>query len=147
MDRRLRPAGVALMVFAALAPAARAQEKPHPTEGAWRQVEQRNGDAREYSRLPEDVTMIDYVVGGRFVWTIVQDGKVLSLAGGRCKADGEKFTEIVEYASGGDLVESFVGKSFHFTVTIDGDKLTKVGTIRVNGADYKIDEKWERCKP
>ena len=40
-----------------------------------------------------------------------------------------------------------MGSSFDFTVKIDGDTMTKVGTIKVSGNDYKIDEKWERRKP
>jgi hypothetical protein len=43
--------------------------------------------------------------------------------------------------------QSFVGSSFDFTVKIDGDKMTKVGTIQVNGQDFKIDEKWKRYEP
>ena len=49
--------------------------------------------------------------------------------------------------SGEGIPESFVGSSFDFTVKIDGDKFTKVGTIKVGGQDFKIDEKWERYKP
>ena len=49
--------------------------------------------------------------------------------------------------SGQGVPESFVGSTFEFTVKVDGDTITKVGTIKVGGQDYKIDEKWERCKP
>jgi hypothetical protein len=49
--------------------------------------------------------------------------------------------------TGDGVPESFVGSSFEFTVKIDGNTLTKVGTIKVDGQDFKIDEKWERCKP
>jgi hypothetical protein len=30
---------------------------------------------------------------------------------------------------------------------VDGDTLSKVGTIKLNARDFKIDEKSERCKP
>ena len=96
---------------------------------------------------PDGTVMTDCIVGGRFIWTVVQNGKVTAVAGGRYKVDKDKFTEIIEYVSGDGVPESFVGKSFEFTVKVDGDKMTKVGTIQVNGQDYKIDEKWERCKP
>ena len=72
---------------------------------------------------------------------------MIAVAGGRYKIDKDKFTEIIEYVSGAGVPESFAGKSFEFTVRIDGDKMTKVGTIQVNNQDFKIDEKWERCKP
>jgi hypothetical protein len=147
MNRAIRLAVIGLVAFPALAVSTRGQEKPRSLEGAWRQVGQRNGGAQEYQAPPEGAEMIDYVVGGRFVWTATQGGKVASLAGGRYKAEGDKFTEIIEYAGGGAVLESFVGKTFEFTIEFDGDRFTKVGTIRVDGRDYKIDEKWERCKP
>ena len=59
----------------------------------------------------------------------------------------DKFTEIIEYISGEGVPESFVGSSFEFTVKVEGDSMTKVGTIQVDGKDYKIDEKWEGRKP
>ena len=73
--------------------------------------------------------------------------RLTGVAGGRYKAEKDKFTEIIEYVSGEGVPESFVGNSFEFTIKIDGDTMTKVGTIQVNGQDFKIDEKWERCKP
>ncbi|AMV40410.1 hypothetical protein [Planctomyces sp. SH-PL62] len=147
MNRAIQMVVIGLVAFPSLAVTARAQEKPGPLEGAWRQVGQRNGGAQEYQGSPDGAEMIDYIVGGRFVWTVAQNGKVLALAGGRYKAEGGKFTETIEYASGGAVVESFVGKSFEFTIELDGDTFTKVGTIRLDGRDFKIDEKWERCKP
>jgi hypothetical protein len=91
--------------------------------------------------------MTDCIVGGHFIWTVVQKGKVIGVAGGRYKADKDKFTEIFEYVSGDGVPESFVGSSFEFTIKLDGKKMTKVGTIQVGGQDFKIDEKWERCDP
>ncbi|MDG3007871.1 hypothetical protein [Paludisphaera mucosa] len=147
MYRTIRTAGLLLMALSTLAPTTDAEEKAATVEGAWRQVEQKNGGAPSYERPPSGTVMTDYIVGGRFVWIIVRDGKAVSLAGGRYKVEKDKFTEIVEYANGGEAVDSFVGKSFEFTVKIEGDTLTKIGTIQVNGQDYEIDEKWERCKP
>jgi hypothetical protein len=91
--------------------------------------------------------VVDHVVGGRFVLTMVQGGKLVGLIGGRYKADKDKFTEIIEYVSGDGIPDSFVGSSFDFTLKFDGNTYTKVGTIKVGGQDFKIDEKWERCKP
>ena len=91
--------------------------------------------------------MTDCIVGGRFIWTVVEKGKVVGVAGGRYKVDKDKFTEMIEYVSGAGIPESFVGSSFEFTVKVDGEKMTKIGTIQVGGQEFKIDEKWERCKP
>lgn len=147
MNRTLRWAGIGLVAMSALALAARAEDKAKSIEGAWMQVEQKNGDAQAYQKLPDGMVMTDCIVGGRFIWTMVQNGKLVALAGGRYKSEKDKFTEIIEYVSGEGVPESFVGSSFEFTVKIDGDTFTKVGMIKLNGQDYKIDEKWERCKP
>jgi hypothetical protein len=47
--------------------------------------------------------------------------------------------------SGDGVPESFVVSSFELTLNFHGD--TKAGTIKVYGQDFRIDEKWERCKP
>ncbi len=147
MTRTYRSVGIGLIASIGLTLGALADDKAAPIEGAWKQVEAKNGDAGAYQKPPDGVEMTDYIVGGRFVWTVVQNGKVISAAGGRYKLAGDKFTEIIEYVSGEGVPESFVGSSFDFTVMVDGDKMTKVGSIKVSGADYRIDEKWERLKP
>ena len=147
MSRTLRMAGIALVALFAFNLTARSDEKPKPIEGAWKEVEARNGDAQEYQKTPAGGVITDLIVGGRFALTIVQEGKVVGLIGGRYKSEGDKYTETIEFVSGEGMPDSFVGSSFEFTVKFDGDKFTKVGTIKVGGQDYKIDEKWERCKP
>jgi hypothetical protein len=147
MNHSIRMIVISLMATTALATTAVAEDKANAIEGAWKQVEQKNGEAQEYQKLPDGTVMTDCIVGGRFIWTIVQKGKVVGVAGGRYKSDKDKFTEIIEYVSGDGIPESFVGSSFEFTVKVDGGKMTKVGTIQVGGQDYKIDEKWERCEP
>jgi hypothetical protein len=156
MPRIARIAGLSLVALAALAlaslPARRARsddakagQRRDAVEGAWRQVEQKNGQSQEYQKPPDGTEMIDHIVGGRFAWTVVRDGKVVAVAGGRYKSEKDRFSEIIEYVSG-EVPESFVGSTFEFVLKFDGDTFTKVGTIKVNGQDYKIDEKWERCK-
>ncbi len=147
MIHQIRIAVIALLASSTLATTAFAEDKASSIEGAWTQVEQKNGLAQDYVKPPDGTVMTDCIVGGRFIWTVVQKGKVVGVAGGRYKAEKDKFTEIIEYVSGDGVPESFVGSSFEFTINIDGDKMTKVGTIQVGGQDFKIDEKWERCKP
>ena len=147
MTYTIRIAVTALVVSSAFAATAVADDKANSVEGAWREVEQKNGDAQEYVKPPDGTVMTDLIVGGRFIWTIVTNGKVVGVAGGRYKTDKDKFSEIIEYVSGDGIPESFVGSTFEFTVKVDGEKMTKVGTIQVGGQDFKIDEKWERCKP
>ena len=157
MMRNFRKPGLGLLALITIALAtlpardgrsddADAARKPNPIEGAWKHVEQKNGDAQEYQKLPDGMEMINHVTGGRFVWTVFKDGKLLSAAGGKYKSDKGKFTEIIEFIHGDGVPESFVGSSFEFTGEVDGDTWHKVGTIQVGGQDYKIDEKWQRCK-
>src|SRR3954469_7043361 len=146
MSRTIRMAAFGLVALSALSARSDDKAKPHPVEGAWKEIEAKNGAAQEYRKTAEGLAITDVIVGGRFVLTMVQDGKVAGLIGGRYKADGDKFTEIIEFVSGDGIPESFVGSSFEFKVKFDGDTFTKLGTIQVGGQDFKIDEKWERCK-
>ena len=156
MTRTFRMAGLGLAALTALAlmvlPArnVRSQaeqrgDKPSPIEGAWRLVEQKNGDAQEYQKLPEGTEEIKYVTGGRFIWTVVKDGRIQAAAGGRYTVDKDKYTETIEYTHG-EGQEALVGKTFDFTWKLDGNTWLHVGSIKVNNQDVKIDEKWERCK-
>jgi len=120
-------------------------DKPSSIEGAWKLVEQKNGDAKEYQKQPEGTEMIKYVTGGRFVWTIVREGRVIGAAGGKFKVDKDKYAESIEYFHG-EGNASLVGKTFDFTWKVDGNTWLHVGVIKVDGQDLKIDEKWERCK-
>jgi hypothetical protein len=120
-------------------------DKPCPIEGAWKLVEQKNGEAQEYQKLPEGAEEIKYVTGGRFIWTVVRDGRIQAAAGGRYTVDKDKYTETIEYTHG-EGQASLVSKTFNFTWKMDGNTWLHVGTIKVDGGDYKIDEKWERCK-
>jgi len=147
MSRISLMTGIGLVALCSLAPVARPDDKagPRSVEGAWKQVGAKNGEAQDYQKPPEGVEMIDCIVGGRFIWTVVKDGKVYGIAGGRYKFDKDKLSEIIEYVSGDGVPESFTGSTFEFTVTVDGETMTKVGTIQVGGKDYKINEKWARC--
>jgi hypothetical protein len=122
-----------------------AASKPSPLEGAWKQTERKNGDSQAYEKLPEGIEMIKYITGGRFVWTIVRDGRIQGSLGGKYTIDKDKYTEHIQY-SHGEGNEGLVGKSFDFTWTVDGNTFHQVGTITVNNQDFKIDEKYERCK-
>ena len=146
MSHTIRIVVIALVASSAFAASNLADEKANSIEGAWSQVEQKNGPSQEYRKLPDGTVMTEYIVGGRFYWTVVKNGKVVAAAGGRYKADNDKFTEIIEYVSGEGVPESFVGSSFEFTITVKGERMTKVGTIQVNGQDSRIDEKWERLQ-
>jgi hypothetical protein len=115
-----------------------------PLDGAWKQVLQKNGNAQDYQKPAEGTEMIKYIIGGRFIWTVSQGGKLISAAGGKYKVDKDKYYETIEYTAG-EGQESLVGKTFEFTWKMDGKTWLHVGTIKVNDQDITIDEKWERC--
>jgi len=152
MTRTFRMAALGLVALTALALAVlparevRSQvDKPSPIEGAWKLVVQRNGDLEDYQKEPEGTEMIKYVTGGRFVWTIVREGQLLAAAGGKYTVNKDKYAESIEYGYG-EGQASLVGKTFNFTWRLDGTTWLHVGLIKLDGQDYKIDEKWERCK-
>ena len=117
---------------------------PCPLDGAWKLNEQKNGDATDYQKQAEGTEMIKYVTGGRFVWTVVQGGKIVAAAGGKYKVDKDKYSESIDYVYG-EGQESLIGKTFDFTWKMDGKTWLHVGAVKVNNQDIKIDEKWERC--
>ena len=100
MTRIFRTAGLGLIALAASAlivlPAreVRSQgDKPSPLEGAWKQVEQKNGDAQEYQKFPEGMEMIDLVTGGRFVWTVVSKDGTSPWRAGSTRSRGQVLRE------------------------------------------------------
>ena len=156
MTRTFRTAGLSLVALTAFTltvlPArdVRSQDgkqgdKPSPIEGAWKLVEQKNGEAQAYQKLPEGTEMIKYVTGGRFVWTVVREGRILAAAGGTYTVDKDKYVESIAYIHG-EGQAALVGKTFDFTWKVDGNTWLHVGTIKLGDQDFKIDEKWERCK-
>jgi hypothetical protein len=124
----------------------KAPSGPNPIEGAWKHVERKNGDATEYQKLPDGQECVNCITGGRFIWALVKDGKLLASIGGKYKVEKDKYSEMIEFVFGDVIPESCKGTTFEFTAKIDGDTWHKVGTIQINGQDFKIDEKWERCK-
>jgi hypothetical protein len=120
-------------------------EKSSPIEGAWRLVERRNGEMRDYEKLQEGTEQFKYVTGGRFVWTVVREGRVQGAAGGKYTVDNDKYTETTEYIHHENNLP-LLGHTFNFTWKVDGNTSPLLGVLKINGQDFKIDEKWERYK-
>jgi hypothetical protein len=156
MTRTFRTAGLSLVALTALTlsvlPArdVRSQDdkpggKPSALDGAWKLVETRSDAAEKYQKFPDGMEMIKYVTGGRFVWTVVKEGRIVAAAGGKYTVDKDKYTENIEYIHG-EAQAALVGKTFDFTWKVDGNTWLHAGVIKVDNQDLKIDEKWERCK-
>jgi hypothetical protein len=73
--------------------------QPHPLEGAWRLV----GTLAEHDDVivPNRKGFEEYKVlaDGYFMWTSLQDGKILGHAGGEARLGRATYTERVDYAS------------------------------------------------
>jgi hypothetical protein len=114
-----------------------------PLDGAWRLVsakDPRNGQMR---KLPEGIEMTKLIVGGRYVWTVVQGGKVRAGAGGSYTVEGEEYTENVVFTVA-ENQQAMVGKSFNFSWKIEDGKWYHKGTLKIGNSAQEIDEIWER---
>jgi hypothetical protein len=159
-SRRSRRAGV-LLVLGGLAillvPGHRssmAQEKKKvkpvaeakmPLEGAWRLVSSKNPATGQQRALPATIEMTKLVVGGRYIWNVVQDGKAIAGAGGKYTRDGDSYTETVTYTVASDQrsTEFLVGKSFTFTWKLVDGKWLHRGKMKLGASEQQIDEVWE----
>ena len=75
-------------------------------------------------------------------WTITQadpdTGDVVVHHGGTFTLEGDKFSEKIEYAN--DNSKDLIGKTLHFTIKVEDDKLTQ------QGIDNSFNEVWKRVK-
>ena len=74
MNPATRMAVIAFLASSALATAAFADDKANSVDGAWNQVEQKNGESQEYVKPQDGTVMTECIVGGRFVWIVVENG-------------------------------------------------------------------------
>ncbi len=66
------------------------------------------------------------------------DGKVVFHHGGTYTLDGDKMAETIEYAN--ENTANMIGNVHHFTIKVDGDTYTQLGT------DNQFNEVWKRVK-
>jgi hypothetical protein len=111
-------------------------------DGAWQMVSMKDPRTQTIRRLPAGTEITKLLVGGRYSWTVVQNGKAIGGAGGRYKVNGQSYTEDVTYALG-DNNQPMVGHSFNFTWNIENGKWHHMGTLRIGNVAQEIDEIWE----
>jgi hypothetical protein len=87
--------------------------------------------------------MTKLIVGGRFSWVVVRNGRAVAGAGGRYVTTARNYTETVTYAVG-DNQAGLIGTSTTFTSTMEDGKWHHRGTLRAGPAKQEIDEIWER---
>lgn len=102
-------------------------------EGTWHKVE---GQLDHYK----------FIAGTKYINTWVKDGVLVHAFGGKCRIQGNQYTETVEFVAPTAKLGT-VGASATFQWTVTGDTLRIVGDI--DGGDGKkvtLDQKFERVK-
>jgi hypothetical protein len=112
-------------------------------DGAWRLVSSKDPASGRMRSVPTGIEMTKLIVDGRYVWTVVQNGTVVSGAGGSYTVSGDKYTEKVTYGMT-DRQQPMVGRSFTFTWKFEGGKWHHKGVLKIDRAQQEIDEIWER---
>jgi hypothetical protein len=112
-------------------------------DGAWRLISALDPATGKLRPIPEGVEMTKLIVGGRFSWVVVQNGKAVAGAGGRYVTTARSYTETVTYAVGQNQ-QPLVGTSTTFTSAMENGKWHHRGTLRVGQQKQEIDEIWER---
>lgn len=115
-------------------------------DGAWRLVSYKSSAAKESKKVPKGVEQIKLVTDGRFVSTLVKDGKLVQALGGRCAVEDELYLEKVAFAFD-KQDEWMVGRPAAFKWKVDGDRWYHEGVIRGDKAEARISEIWERLNP
>jgi hypothetical protein len=111
--------------------------------GAWRLVNSKDPRTGQMRRIPPNIEMVKLVVGGRYGWTVSQNGKAVSGAGGLYEVNDKTYTETINYSVGDNML-ALVGSSSDFTWKIEDGKWHHVGTLKVGAVRQEIDQIWER---
>lgn len=121
-------------------------DRPHPLEGAWRLV----GTLAENDDVvvPNAPGFEEYkvVADGYFMWTSLQDGRILGHAGGVARMGRATYTERVDYASEPQL-QWIVGQRHLFNWKIVDGRWYHVGSVHdAEGHRARVAEVWERVR-
>jgi hypothetical protein len=112
-------------------------------DGAWRLVSSKDPRTGQMRTIPPNIEMTKLVVGGRYAWTLAQNGKAVSGAGGRYKVDDKTYTETVDYSVGDNML-AMVGTSCDFTWKFENGKWHHAGILKVGAVRQEIDQIWEK---
>ena len=105
-------------------------------DGTWRLVSPPLGGGREEYKT---------IAGGRFIWYVVDGGKLVNSAGGRMSFGDGTYLERIEF-SGTEETDWMVGGVGRFTAGRRGDAWHHVGTVTAGdgGMIASVDEQWVR---
>jgi hypothetical protein len=107
-------------------------------DGTWRLVSPPLGGGREEYKT---------IGGGRFIWYVVVDGRIVGSAGGRASRHGKHYVERIDFV-GSDEVRWMVGGTGHFTVGRRHRRWLHRGTVMAadGGMSAGVEEEWERVR-
>ena len=114
-----------------------------PLDGAWRLVSSWDSRSKQVRELPEGIEMTKLIVGGRYIWTVVQGEKLIVGVGGSYTVKDDEYTETVLFTVGPNQ-QQMAGKSFNFTWKFEDGKWRHKGTIKIGNGEQEINELWER---
>jgi hypothetical protein len=119
----------------------------HPAlEGAWRLVGTLSGpDGRLVPNSPgfEEYKLVN---DGCFMWTSLQDGRIVRHAGGVARMGAGDYTERLDYANT-DALSGFIGRTHEFRWKLVDGRWYHTGVLHgEGGSELHIAEVWERAR-
>jgi hypothetical protein len=123
---------------------AQATKSRASVEGAWKQAGQIDRSTEKLTTLPEGIEQVKLITGGRFNWTVTQDGKLLASAGGSYTIKDGVYTEKVTFVAS-DSHKHLLGKSFAYPIRFEDGKWHLKATFKLDDGEMAIDELWQRC--
>jgi hypothetical protein len=115
---------------------ARHASNPSSLDGTWRLVSPPPGNGRKEYKT---------IAGGRFIWYVVDGGRVVNAVGGRMSYREGRYSEWIEF-SAADPTAWMVGGVGRFRVERRGDGWRHVGTVTAAEGERtaSVDERWMR---
>lgn len=116
--------------------------------GTWRMIATRQSGAAAISDVPQErQTKLKLITAGHYVWYVYDpDTKAIAESlSGTCSLDGGTYEETAQYGS----YPSLLGRSQHFTVKLEGDRMHLWGTLKMGGdnpSTRPLEEIWKRVK-
>ncbi len=116
--------------------------------GTWRMIATRQSGASTISDVPQErQTKLKLITTGHYVWYVYNPDtkEIAESLSGTCSLDGGTYEETAQYGS----YPSLLGKSQHFTVKLEGDRMHLWGTLKMGGdnpSTRPLEEVWKRVK-
>ena len=119
--------------------------KPHPLEGAWRLIGTLAEDDDVIVPNREGFEEYKVVADGYFMWTSLQDEKILGHAGGEARFGRATYAERVDFAAEPQF-EWMVGRRHLFKWKLVDGYWHHTGWMRGAGDPRRVAEVWERIR-